>query len=264
MEWPRSSCSALVTSIKTSTFWLQSFFTKPEQSPPPQAPPPSWPPRQSPPDSTFIPVFEYSNPQLPIVSSPTTPYPPFIETRPPTISAQAHVIDLSTIESLHDCQETFSARKSAQSERSPVYIVQKTNTHTAAQSTQPQMLNPIAQLFRDQDLGKTAMTFVVPITTGILSVYTKISPPTKGSPPLQSPLTLLSLCVGLCALWNGILLRSKFHNAANAVEQLGAVSIFFAFYSVRQISQSSDTLIMLLLVVESIEEEKRYIFGSCH
>ncbi|KAA8529258.1 hypothetical protein F0562_033943 [Nyssa sinensis] len=94
------------------------------------------------------------------------------------------------------------------------------------------MLNPIAQLFRDQDLGKTALTFVVPITTGILSVYTKISPPSKGSPPLPLPLTLLSLCLGLCALWNGILLRCKFPNAANAVEQLGAGSIFFAFYSV--------------------------------
>ncbi|KAA8529255.1 hypothetical protein F0562_033946 [Nyssa sinensis] len=89
---------------------------------------------------------------------------------------------------------------------------------------QPQILNPIVQLFRDREMGKTALGFVIPMTTFLLSVYS------KESPPILMQLTLMSLCIGLAALWNGILLRETFPRVANAIEQLGAACILLAVF----------------------------------
>ncbi|CAK9181617.1 unnamed protein product [Ilex paraguariensis] len=107
-------------------------------------------------------------------------------------------------------------RRSA-SERLPINTVNTNRT---------QKLNPVVQLLRDQELGKTVLGFVVPLTAVFLSAYAKDS---HSSVRL---LTVLPLCIGLTALWNGLLLRTTFHRFSIALEQIGAGCILFAFFGV--------------------------------
>ncbi|XP_059655620.1 uncharacterized protein LOC132302713 isoform X1 [Cornus florida] len=94
----------------------------------------------------------------------------------------------------------------------------------AAQSSKSQKMNPIVKVFRDQELGKTLLTYVIPISTAVLTV----NGIKHASLPLPS--IVVSLCIGLPALWIGILFRGIFSDTmSNGIEQFGACSIFFAF-----------------------------------
>ncbi|CAK9181615.1 unnamed protein product [Ilex paraguariensis] len=89
---------------------------------------------------------------------------------------------------------------------------------------QPPNLNPIIRLIRDQELGKAVLGFVIPLTTGLLSAYA------KNPDSLVPLLTMLPLCIGLTALWNGLLLRDTFPRFSSTVEQIGAGCVLFAFF----------------------------------
>ncbi|CAK9157251.1 unnamed protein product [Ilex paraguariensis] len=87
--------------------------------------------------------------------------------------------------------------------------------------------NSIVELFRGQELGKVVMGFVMPITTVLISVYHNDS-----SSHLPWHFILMSLPIGVTALFSGILLRDSFPKLAIILELLGAASILFAFFGV--------------------------------
>ncbi|KAI7980525.1 hypothetical protein LOK49_Contig138G00013 [Camellia lanceoleosa] len=81
--------------------------------------------------------------------------------------------------------------------------------------TQTHLSNPIAKAFRELEMGKSFLTFILPTTTMILALHGKDSSPGV----LHSMLCLL--CASLVALLYGISLRDLFPGIANASEQLG-------------------------------------------
>ncbi|KAI7998107.1 hypothetical protein LOK49_LG10G00527 [Camellia lanceoleosa] len=81
--------------------------------------------------------------------------------------------------------------------------------------TQTHLSNPIAKAFRELEMGKSFLTFILPTTTMILALHGKDSSPRV----LHSMLCLL--CASLVALLYGISLRDLFPGIANASEQLG-------------------------------------------
>ncbi|KAA8532825.1 hypothetical protein F0562_033058 [Nyssa sinensis] len=225
-KWFRSFHSVLVLTIQNSISSVRSLFTKAPPSPSPPPPPPL--PIS---DSTAITSSPNSSTsRYPHLQPPITPpvtsssYHPFMDTKPPNptiFPLNERVIDIPTTDSLSDDgREAGNLPPASQS------LTTTQSEGLPAQPNQSQMLNPIVQLLRDQELAKTVLTFVIPMMTGVLSLYS------KDSSSLRLPLTLLSLSMGLTALWNGILIRNRFPNAANAMEQFGAGSIFFAFFSV--------------------------------
>ncbi|KAI6676938.1 hypothetical protein NL676_037734, partial [Syzygium grande] len=91
-------------------------------------------------------------------------------------------------------------------------------------SSQPGPVHPIAILFRSQELGKAALGFAVPMTTGLLFNQH------QGLTHLQASGIALALSVGFAATWNGILLRGICPRVANALEHFGVGSILVAFF----------------------------------
>ncbi|CAK9155703.1 unnamed protein product [Ilex paraguariensis] len=92
-------------------------------------------------------------------------------------------------------------------------------------TNQSQDLNPIVRLFRDLDLSKILLGLGVTLAAALVKAKDSDS-------SVVSPLTVLSLCIGLAASWNGLLLRTTFHTTSIVLEQIGAVCILFAFYGV--------------------------------
>ena len=92
--------------------------------------------------------------------------------------------------------------------------------------TQTHLSNPIAKAFRELEMGKSFLIFILPTATMILAR------PDKDSSPgvLHSILSLL--CASLVALLYGISLRDLFPQIANAFEQLGIACIYTSFFIV--------------------------------
>ncbi|GMP82995.1 hypothetical protein CsSME_00037082 [Camellia sinensis var. sinensis] len=86
--------------------------------------------------------------------------------------------------------------------------------------------NPIAKAFRELEMGKSFLTFILPTATIILALHGKN--PSPGV--LYSILCLL--CAALVALLYGISLRNLFPGIANAFEQLGITCIYTSFFIV--------------------------------
>ncbi|KAI7980529.1 hypothetical protein LOK49_Contig138G00008 [Camellia lanceoleosa] len=92
--------------------------------------------------------------------------------------------------------------------------------------TQTDFLNPIAKAFRELEMGKSFLTFILPTATMILALHGKDSSPGV----LYSILCLLSF--SLVALLYGMSLRDLFPPIANASEQLGIACIYASFFIV--------------------------------
>ncbi|KAA8532826.1 hypothetical protein F0562_033057 [Nyssa sinensis] len=191
-KWFRSFPSVLVSTIQNSISWVRSLFTKAPPSPSPSPSPPPPPPPIS--DSTAITSSPNSSTsRYPHLQRPITP--------PVTSSPYHPFMDTKppnpTIFSLNELVIDIPTTDSLSDDRR-----EAGNSPPASQS------------------------FTTTQSEGVLSLYS------KDPSSLRLPLTLLSLSMGLTALWNGILIRNRFPNAANAVEQFGAGSIFFAFFTV--------------------------------
>ncbi|KAL7171370.1 hypothetical protein ACSBR2_036092 [Camellia fascicularis] len=92
--------------------------------------------------------------------------------------------------------------------------------------TQTHLSNPIAKAFRELEMGKSFLNFILPAATMILALHG------KDSSPGVVHLILCLLCVSLVALLYGISLRDLFPEIANAFEQLGIACISTSFFIV--------------------------------
>ena len=77
--------------------------------------------------------------------------------------------------------------------------------------------HPIAQVFREEQLGRNVFLLAMPTATGFMLFYN----PT-GTVPLPGHLAVGALCVGSTAVWTGILMRKVWPRASGALELLGA------------------------------------------
>ncbi|GFS40284.1 hypothetical protein Acr_00g0067580 [Actinidia rufa] len=90
---------------------------------------------------------------------------------------------------------------------------------------QQQLSNPIAQAFREVELGKAFLTMIMPIATVLLAV------PNRESSPLLLQSTLCLISAALVLLFYGNSLRNMFPKTANALEQLGTTCINASFFT---------------------------------
>ncbi|GFY97734.1 hypothetical protein Acr_12g0002750 [Actinidia rufa] len=91
---------------------------------------------------------------------------------------------------------------------------------------QQKLSNPIAQAFRDVELGKVFLTMVMPISTILLAV------PNRESFPQLLPwtLTLCLISAAMVFLFYGNSLRIIYPQIANAFEQLGTACMYASFF----------------------------------
>ncbi|KAL7171368.1 hypothetical protein ACSBR2_036090 [Camellia fascicularis] len=122
--------------------------------------------------------------------------------------------------------QTHSPSSSSSSSSSTPHPISITSQQPNFQSeTQTHLSNPIAKAFRELEMGKSFLTFILPTASMILALHGKDSCPGV----LYSILCLL--CVSLVALLYGISLRDLFPEIANAFEQLG-IAYHFALFLV--------------------------------
>ncbi|CAK9149252.1 unnamed protein product [Ilex paraguariensis] len=195
-NWLR--CSGISSTVKSCTFWFLSPFKKLETSEQPSL---------SILDSTVI----QNQPQSSIDGVSSTKD---ANQTVPKLPEEMLDILISIVNTPSEIPEAASPQR-----------VTVSTTTEALRTRQYQILHNI----RDQELGKTVLGFVMPMTTGLLSVYT------KDTLMLPIYLILLSLCIGTAALWNAMLLRHTFPGfpkIASIIEQLGTACILFAFFGV--------------------------------
>lgn len=84
--------------------------------------------------------------------------------------------------------------------------------------------NPIANTFRELELGKSFLTFIMPIAAILLAL------PNKEPYPFLMPLTLCLICAALVFLFYGNSLRNMYPKAVNVCEQCGTACICGAFF----------------------------------
>ncbi|KAL7163639.1 hypothetical protein ACSBR2_039704 [Camellia fascicularis] len=86
--------------------------------------------------------------------------------------------------------------------------------------------NPVAQAFKELELGKAFLSFILPAATFLLAVHNKDT-----SPGLLHS-TLCLLCFALVSLFYGIAFRNVFPEIGNALEQFGTACIYASFFMV--------------------------------
>ncbi|CAK9149253.1 unnamed protein product [Ilex paraguariensis] len=190
-------CSGISSTVKSCTSWFLSPFKKPETSEPPSL---------SISDSTVI----QNQPQSPTYGASSNRE---INQTVPELPEETLDISISIVDTPSETAEAASPLR---------VMVSTTKEALRVRTRQYQILHNI----REQELGKTVLGFVMPMTTTLLSVYT------KDSLMLPIHLILLSLCIGMAALWNGMLLRDTYPKIASIIEQLGIACILFAFFGV--------------------------------
>ncbi|CAI9117114.1 OLC1v1018451C1 [Oldenlandia corymbosa var. corymbosa] len=99
--------------------------------------------------------------------------------------------------------------------------------HSQPHGVEGGSLNTVAQVFKEQELGKLIMGFVMPLTT----VFASVNAPNS---LLLTTLLVLSLSVGFAAILIGILVRNTtttLQRYAHKIEQFGAGCVVFAVYA---------------------------------
>ncbi|KAI7995211.1 hypothetical protein LOK49_LG11G00796 [Camellia lanceoleosa] len=91
---------------------------------------------------------------------------------------------------------------------------------------QSHLSNPVAQAFKELEIGKAFLSFILPAATFLLAVHNKDT-----SPGLFNP-TLCLLCIALVSLFYGIAFRNVFPEIGNALEQFGTACIYASFFMV--------------------------------
>ncbi|GMP83018.1 hypothetical protein CsSME_00037098 [Camellia sinensis var. sinensis] len=122
--------------------------------------------------------------------------------------------------------QTHSPSSSSSTPSHPISITSQKPNFQSETQTQTHLSNPIAKAFRELEMGKSFLTFILPTATMILALHGKDSSPGV----LYSILCLL--CAALVALLYGISLRDLFPGIANSFEQLGIAFIYTSFFVV--------------------------------
>ncbi|CAL5354879.1 unnamed protein product [Camellia sinensis] len=91
---------------------------------------------------------------------------------------------------------------------------------------QSHLSNPVAQAFKELEIGKAFLSFILPAATFLLAVHNKDT-----SPGLFNS-TLCLLCIALVSLFYGIAFRNVFPEIGNALEQFGTACIYASFFMV--------------------------------
>ncbi|PSR88211.1 hypothetical protein CEY00_Acc31239 [Actinidia chinensis var. chinensis] len=157
---------------------------------------------------------------------------PFISNTPADESPDLEAYGASTHHFIKDSQ-TNSTTSSSNTTELNSFSSQSSNPTRSpdpnepiceCQDDQKKLSNPIAQAFREVELGKVFLAMVMPISTIILAV-----PNRKSSPMLVSS-TLCLISAAMVCLFYGNSLRNVSPKIANALEQLGTACIYASFF----------------------------------